>query len=507
MPNDHFSTGKKIAFTGVMFLYINLVLTIFWILKPLKKSLFINQYDGDQTFKLGSMEMLGSSAELLAKGMNLLIAFLLVVFLTLITRLAKRQRLTYCCMGLVIAMTFYFLLQINEPSESTVWLFYWFGALYISLMLAAFFSFLHDTVDLRNAKRLYGFIVLGAVSGGAIGSTYFRGWIDEMKNQQWLELIIGIGVVICVLAFVAGWLAKSIPHLEPELNSGDVPKKKLNAAVEGASLVFKSRYLIAIAGIVGFYEITSEVLDYQFTAVIERHTNTTVETVITAEQLAPEDSQVLEEYDVNKDGRLDEKESNNARDAIFGRHVGTVYAIGNNAALAIQLLFSIFAASFPRYRIHWILLALPLAIALSSLFFIIAPILTAASLLKISDSTFAYSVNQTGRETLYNPLARQEKYVARAFVEVFVQRTGKVAALLIAFLVPILLNTRNEAGHLETSLLGLQLLGGFTCITVALWFYCVKIVGRKFEALEQVQQESREASLARAPEQTSAGAA
>ena len=92
MPNDHFSKGKKIAFTVVMFLYINLALTVFWILKPLKKSLFIGLYDGDQTFKLGSMEMLGSSAELLAKGMNLLIAFMLVVFLTLVTRLAKRQR-------------------------------------------------------------------------------------------------------------------------------------------------------------------------------------------------------------------------------------------------------------------------------------------------------------------------------------------------------------------------------------------------------------------------------
>ena len=464
MPNDHFSTGKKIAFTGVMFLYINLVLTIFWILKPLKKSLFIGQYDGDQTFKLGSMEMLGSSAELLAKGMNLLIAFLLVVFLTLVTRLAKRQRLTYCCMGLVIAMTFYFLVQINEPSESTVWLFYWFGDLYISLMLAAFFSFLHDTVDLRNAKRLYGFIVLGAVSGGAVGSTYFRGWIDEMKNQQWLEVIIGIGVVICALAFVAGCLARSIPHHEPKPSPNDVPRKKFNAAIEGASLVFKSRYLIAIAGIVGFYEVTSEVLDYQFTAMIER--------------FVPKED--------------------------IGSHFGTVYAIGNVAALIVQLGFSIFAANFPKYRIHWILLVLPLSIALSSLFFILAPILIVGSLLKISDSTFAYSVNQTGRETLYNPLSRQEKYVARAFVEVFVQRTGKVAALFIAFLVPMFLSTRNEAGQLETSLLGLQLLGGFTCIIVALWFYCVKVVGRKFESLEREQQESREASLARAPEQTSA---
>ena len=467
MPNEHFSNGKKIAFTVVMFLYINLALTIFWILKPLKKSLFIGLYDGDQTFKLGSMEMLGSSAELLAKGMNLLIAFMLVVFLTLVTRLAKRQRLTYCCMGLIIAMTFYFSLQINEPSESTVWLFYWFGDLYISLMLAAFFSFLHDTVDLRNAKRLYGFIVLGAVSGGAVGSTYFRGWIEEMNNQQWLHTIIGIGVVICLLAFAAGWMAKSIPHHEPKPSPNDVPKKKFNAAIEGASLVFKSRYLIAIAGIVGFYEITSEVLDYQFTAMTER--------------FVPKED--------------------------IGSHFGTVYAIGNIAALVVQLCFSIFAASFPKYRIHWILLALPLAVALSSLFFIIAPILLAASLLKISDSTFAYSVNQTGRETLYNPLSRQEKYVARAFVEVFIQRTGKVAALLIAFLVPMFLNTRNEAGQLETNLLGLQLLGGFTCIIVAIWFYCVKIVGRKFESLEREQQQAAATALGQAQEQPSAGTA
>ena len=166
--------------------------------------------------------------------MNLIIAFLIVLFLTLVTRRAKRQVLTYTCMGLVIAMTVYFAVQINNPSELTVWLFYWFGDLYISLMLAAFFSFLHDTIDLRNAKRLYGFIVLGAVSGGAVGSTYFRGWIEDMNNQQWLHTIIGVGVVICGLAFAAGWMARSISHHEPEPKPDDVPGKKFNAAIEGA---------------------------------------------------------------------------------------------------------------------------------------------------------------------------------------------------------------------------------------------------------------------------------
>ncbi len=445
MPNANFSTGKKIAFTATMFIYINLVLAIFWILKPLKKTLFIQQYDGENPFRLGPFEMLGSGAELLAKGANMFIAFLIVIFLTLVTRYAKRQALTYSCMGLIILMTIYFAAKINNPSESLVWSFYWFGDIYISLMLAAFFSFLHDTVDLKNAKSLYGFIVLGAVSGGAIGSTYFRVWIDEMNYQQWLHIVIGIGLAICLLAAFAGWIAKSIPHNEPESASNEAPKKKFNAAIEGASLVFKSRYLIAIAGIVGFYEITSEVLDFQFTAITEKF---------------------VQERDLKS-------------------HFGTVYAVGNIAALIIQLGFSIFAAKFPSYRIHWILLILPFSIALGSLFFIIAPILMAGSLLKIADSTFAYSINQTGRETLYNPLSRQKKYVARAFVEVFVQRTGKVIALLIALLVPALLNTRNESGQLETSLIGLQILGGFTCIIVALWYYCVKIVGNKFELLEK----------------------
>ena len=238
--------------------------------------------------------------------------------------------------------------------------------------------------------------------------------------------------------------------------TGNISYEFASRGVSEITAVEQNRKCIA------FIDKTSEVLDFQFTAMAERF--------------------------------VDRSELVN--------HFGTVYAIGNIAALVIQLCFSIFAAKFPNYRIHWILLMLPLSVTLGSLFFIIAPILVVGSLLKIADSTFAYSVNQTGRETLYNPLSRQEKYVARAFVEVFVQRTGKVAALLIAFLVPMFLNFRNEAGHLETSLLGLQILGGFTCLIVALWFYCVKIVARKFEALEKNHRPSESQALGQAQTDT-----
>ena len=67
MPNDHFSTGKKIAFTASMFLYLFLIIASFWIFKPLKKTLFIDYYKESGGFTLGSWEMLGSQAEHLAK--------------------------------------------------------------------------------------------------------------------------------------------------------------------------------------------------------------------------------------------------------------------------------------------------------------------------------------------------------------------------------------------------------------------------------------------------------
>ena len=59
----------------------------------------------------------------------------------------------------------------------------------------------------------------------------------------------------------------------------------------------------------------------------------------------------------------------------------------------------------------------------------------------------------------------------------------------------MLFNSYNEEGQLETSLIGLQILGVLTCVTVALWFYCVKIVGSKFEFLEKGHELSESQKL------------
>ncbi len=53
------------------------------------------------------------------------------------------------------------------------------------------------------------------------------------------------------------------------------------------------------------------------------------------------------------------------------------------------------------------------------------PTLIVSSLLVISDNGFNYSIQQTARESLYVVTSRDEKYKARAFTNMFVQRFAK----------------------------------------------------------------------------------
>ncbi|MFP3786920.1 Npt1/Npt2 family nucleotide transporter, partial [Burkholderia sp. SIMBA_024] len=43
---------------------------------------------------------------------------------------------------------------------------------------------------------------------------------------------------------------------------------KSNAAFEGARLVINSKYLLAIVGLIGLYEIVSNIVDFQLSATI-----------------------------------------------------------------------------------------------------------------------------------------------------------------------------------------------------------------------------------------------
>ena len=428
---------EELPLSLLMFSYFFLVITSFWVLKPVKSAIFIEFYD--QTgFDFLTLQLTAAQAELLAKILNMVVAFVAVIAFTLLSRRLQRQRLTYVFMAFFLAGYIFYSFGIDAPSDGTVWTFYLFGDLWTTLMVTTFFAFLNDSVTPGGAKRMYGLVVLGGVVGGAFGSTFVRVWIASLATSHWLWICFGMGVAIMVVAGVAGRLVERNPppvraaEAQPEVKSS-------NPALEGARLVLRSPYLLSIVTIVGLYEITSQVLDFQFKATISHY--------------------------------LDGPE--------IGRQMTTIYAISNWVSMLVQLFLTNFLMN--RYRLNVSLLVLPAAIALGSGCFLAFPILWIGSLLNTADSGFAYSINQSAKEALYVPTSREEKYRAKAFIDMFIQRFAKVLAIGVSL----------ATTTYFTDFSSVQWLALFTLLIVAVWGYAAVYAGKRFEALsERVQPDA-----------------
>lgn len=61
--------------------YFFLVIAVFWVLKPMKRGLIIS-YFGDDPIVLFGLAFDGAQAEQLGKGLNMVVAFLVVIAFT-----------------------------------------------------------------------------------------------------------------------------------------------------------------------------------------------------------------------------------------------------------------------------------------------------------------------------------------------------------------------------------------------------------------------------------------
>lgn len=428
--------------------YFFLVITTFWILKPLKKGLFIGFY------KAGGFEILGwhakaAQAELLAKIANMVVAFVAAAVFNVLSKRLHRQQLTYVFSAFFIGCFAFYAYAIAHPSGVEVWGFYLLGDLYSTLMVATFFAFANDSFDSDTAKRLYGLIGVGGVAGGAVGSTIVSRMVARATTTTWLVGAIGIAIAIILLAGYAGRLVtrRGAPAPKPSapVDAKGSPENGQegsgSAALAGARLVLRSRYLLAIVAIVGLYEMVSTIMDFQFTSSVER--------ALPAEAI--------------------------------GGHFADVFAVTNWTALVVQLLFTSWVMR--RFGLTVALLILPAAAALGSSAFLIMPTLITGSALNPADNAFSYSINQSAKEVLYVPTSRDEKYQAKAFIDMFVQRFAKSVAVLLSLGISTWIS----------SFQGVRLLSIATLAILAVWALAARSAGRRFEALED-RDHAREAA-------------
>lgn len=418
----------------LMFAYFFLVITSFWILKPIKKALFIQFYD-KEGFTLMAWHMTASQAELLAKVLNMFVAFVAVAVFTWLARRYRRQQLSLLFTGFFLACYIVYTSMIENPGDSVVWSFYLFGDLFSTLMVATFFAFLNDSVTPEAAKRLYGLIGLGGVTGGVFGATAVRTFIKALSNTQWLWVCAGLAVLIAVVAYAAGRIVDADPTqskgkpAEPESVSGGV-------AVEGARIVFRSPYLLSIVAIVGLYEIVSTVMDFQFTSTVSHY----------------------------------------LEGEAIGEQFSTVFAITNVISMLVQLFLTSFVMT--RFGVGTALLVLPVAALTGSVGFMALPILWIGSALNTIDNAFSYSINQSAKEALYVPTTKDEKYKAKAFIDMFVQRFAKAVAVGVSLAITTIFSDFSSIRWLSL----------FTVAVVAVWMVAAGYAGRHFKHVTENQR-------------------
>ena len=439
---------RRIA--ALMCSYFFLVITSFWILKPIKKTLFIGYY-ADSGFAAFDFHLSASKAELLAKVLNMVVAAVAALAFSTLSRRLRRQQLTYVFSGFFVVFYGVFAVFLMHPGGLTVWSFYLFGDLFSTLMVATFFAFLNDSVSSDAAKRLYGIVGFGGVAGGVFGSSAVALWIASLSLPEWLGITTLLAGAIVLIARAAG---QSLPSsARPESASAFVVQREnaaeaaagsgsasseapeeFGSALAGVRHVFGSPYLLSIVAIVGLYELVSTLVDFQFT---------------TAMVAFSEDA--------------------TSRDQNFA----TVFATTNWLSLCVQLFLTSYVMR--RFGLATALMVLPCAIALSSMGFLVAPSLIFGGLLSVADNGFSYSINQSSKEALYVPTTAQEKYQAKAFIDMFVQRFAKAVAVGLGLVVT------NYFADVE----GVRKLTFFVLPVLGVWAFAAIYAGRRFRELEE----------------------
>jgi len=425
---------SELPFAIAMFTYFFLVIATFWILKPMKKAAFVGFYK-ESGLSLFSLHFDASQVELLAKVANMLVAMVAVIVFSLLAKRFVRQQLTTIFSAFFMVCYVLFSFFLDSQTGPVVWSFYLFGDLFSTLMVATFFVFLNDSVTASSAKRLYGLVGLGGVLGGAFGSISVKALVksSSMSPAAWMWICFGITAIIASVAHFAGkQVKKDFPEDELKPEEYATPNEgKENPAIAGAKLVFRSSYLFSIVAIVGLYEIVSTLLDFQFTS--------TVLHFVSGENL--------------------------------GDAFSTAYVYMNITAVVVQLFFTGFIMQ--KMGIKVALMVLPLAVLFISVGYLIFPILAVAMFIPSTDGGFAYSLNQVSKEALYVPTSKDEKYKAKAFIDMFVQRFAKVLAIGVSLVITSVFKDFSTIRWISL---------GTVCIIV-LWFIAVRVAGNKFERM------------------------
>lgn len=303
--------------------------------------------------------------------------------------------------------------------------FYMWKEIYVLLMFQLVWSVIHANVQMKRAKYLYGIFYgiggLGSMLGAVIPS--FFAVTFGTGHLIFLSLPV-YGMLLFVYAKMSHYCRGDVPHHEREEKGG---------FTHGIRLISGSRFLIFALLIVVFMQTIAAISDFQFNDFLARF---------------QPDTDLRTEY--------------------CARVLGIVHTV----TVVLQFLGTYLLIRFIGFKnVHHLV---PICLAFFAGLLVVFPVFPIVSLMFIACKSIDFSVFGVIKEMLYVPLKPDEKFRAKAVIDVFAYRSSKAfASFLIIF---------------ATSLFSSQVLTWVNIALAAAWVFSVSYGLKDYKYAQEMNE-------------------
>ena len=383
------SDFKKFSVNEKLFLLFAMICTFlitseYAVTKPSTNSIFLSNY---------SVNLL-PYAWLATVPINFLVVSLYNRFLPTLGNFRIFFITIVVTIGINTVSAFYMSTVFFLPFITYVW-----KDIYILLMFQQLWSLIHTNIQVGRAKYMYG-IMFGIGGVGSILGTSLPGFFAVKLGSENL-LLATIPLYLLFLLFYFFLLKKSEPLEDVKQN------KKVPSAFEGFSLIRSSRVLTFILLIVIFMQVAKTMMDYQFNTYLEK---------------------VFLDQDVRT------------------QFSARIWGLVNSLTLCFQLIASFIIIQFLGIKRSHIFV--PATLFISTVGSLLYPgfIMVTCSFTMLQ--IFDYSIFNIIKEMLYVPLKSEEKFQAKAIIDVFAYRTAKALASLLVIALQFYLSAELHPAYL-----------------------------------------------------------
>ncbi len=420
-------------------LNIFLLLLAYYILKPLRESLLLVDKDSPQV------------KSYLSGAQAVLFVFVVKAFSRLASKVPRHVLITWTTSFFISNLVLFYVLHAGGMAVKPMGIlfFVWIG-IFNYFVIAQFWGFANDLYSDESGKRIFPLVALGATLGGMVGTMPFMGSLADLLGESWefkLMLIAAILLVLCIV------LARTIHRRDIRKTCEErapgpagarakpcVQEQPLKAG-GGFRLIFRSRYLLLIALMIGLYNFVNATGEYIMTDVtVRKSIADSAPGPAAAPQLrpgAPADAGAAGGLPAVSPAVPARTESRSIHRAFMSYQFLT-----NLIALVIQLF--LVSRIFKWVGVGGALLFLPL-IALGGYALIsFGAVYAVVRSVKALENGTDYSLQNTTKAALFLVTKREEKYKAKAAIDTFFVRGGDTLSALAVFVGTGLLGLRIE---------------------------------------------------------------